>query len=1037
MKLRTLTTGLLLLCGSGAFAQGDAWRDPQVNAINRLPMRASFFAYENGEMALRGEKSASERFLSLNGDWKFAWAKDADERPTDFYRMDYNDGHWATMPVPGLWEVNGYGDPLYVNIGYAWREQFPNNPPEVPVENNHVGSYRREIEIPASWKGRQIIAHFGSVTSNISLWVNGSFVGYSEDSKLEAEFDITRYVRPGRNLIAFQVFRWCDGSYLEDQDFWRLSGVGRDCYLYSRERAHIADVRCTASLEDGFTRGVLRADLTFPTAARGDEIALTLTAPDGSVVAGETRRISGTQEQVTLGVEHPKAWTAETPDLYRLALSLRSAGREVEAVHVRVGFRNVEIRDGQLLVNGQPVLFKGVNRHEMDPGTGYYVTEERMLQDIRLMKQANVNAVRTCHYPDDSRWYELCDEYGFYVVAEANIESHGMGYGEQTLARNPIYDKAHLERNRRNVLRNFNHPSVIIWSLGNEAGDGGNFTACYRWIKSFDASRPIQYERALGGDNTDIMCPMYWDYDRCEQYAANNPRKPLIQCEYAHAMGNSEGGFKEYWDLIRKYPSYQGGFIWDFVDQSLRVKRDGRWIYAYGGDFNPYDASDNNFCDNGLISPDRRPNPHYDEVAFQHQSVWTRPVDLRAGRIRVFNEYFFRDLSNYTLLWTLLDDGCPVQTGTVERLDVAPQQEREFTLPLDLDGLEGELLLNVEYRLKRAEPGLRAGHCAARAQLAVSDWTFAPLTLANRSADRFTQPVVTLSDADRNYLRISSECFTLDIRRADGLITRYEAAGKPCLEPGAVLRPNFWRAPTDNDFGAGVHRKYEAIRNPELRLTALDYELREGIAHVRAQYDFPAYAATLSVNYAVNNVGEISVEQSVKVKGKASDRSLPRLFRFGMLMAMPEDFDRIDYYGRGPGENYADRKSAAFIGLYSQTVDEQPYPYIRPQETGTKSDVRWWHQSDPDGWGLRITSDAPFSVSALHYSPESLSCGPVKEQLHFPEIEPDKCVWLCIDGVQMGLGCVDSWYSLPRDEYRIPYADRTFRFKLSPSRLLR
>ena len=378
-----------------------------------------------------------------------------------------------------------------------------------------------------------------------------------------------------------------------------------------------------------------------------------------------------------------------------------------------------------------------------------------------------------------------------------------------------------------------------------------------------------------------------------------------------------------------------------------------------------------------------------------------------------------------------------MQTGTVERLDVAPQQEREFTLPLDLDGLEGELLLNVEYRLKRAEPGLRAGHCAARAQLAVSDWTFAPLTLANRSADRFTQPVVTLSDADRNYLRISSECFTLDIRRADGFITRYEAAGKPCLEPGAVLRPNFWRAPTDNDFGAGVHRKYEAIRNPELRLTALDYELREGIAHVRAQYDFPAYAATLSVNYAVNNVGEIAVEQSVKVRGEASDRSLPRLFRFGMLMAMPEDFDRIDYYGRGPGENYADRKSAAFIGLYSQTVGEQPYPYIRPQETGTKSDVRWWHQSDPDGWGLRITSDAPFSVSALHYSPESLSCGPVKEQLHFPEIEPDTCVWLCIDGVQMGLGCVDSWYSLPRDEYRIPYADRTFRFKLSPSRLLR
>ena len=1041
MKLQILSAFVLLCAGGLATVRGavpeDAWRDAQVNAINRLPMHASFFAYENAELARRGDKCASERYLSLNGDWRFTWVKDADERPTDFYRTDYNDGHWATMPVPGLWEVNGYGDPLYVNIGYAWREQFPNNPPEVPVENNHVGSYRREIEIPASWKGRQIIAHFGSVTSNISLWVNGSFVGYSEDSKLEAEFDITRYVRPGRNLIAFQVFRWCDGSYLEDQDFWRLSGVGRDCYLYSRERAHLVDVRYTASLEDDFSRGVLDADLAFSAAARGSEVVLTLTDPDGGVVAEQSRKIASPRERVTLEVEAPRLWSAETPELYRLGVSLRSAGREVEAVDLGVGFRNVEIRDGLLLVNGRPVLIKGVNRHEMDPDNGYYVSEERMLQDIRLMKQANVNAVRTCHYPDDSRWYELCDEYGFYVVAEANIESHGMGYDERTLARNPLFREAHLERNRRNVVRNFNHPSVIVWSLGNEAGDGENFTACYEWIKSFDPSRPVQYERALGGDNTDIMCPMYWNYDRCEQYAANNPRKPLIQCEYAHAMGNSEGGFREYWDLIRKYPSYQGGFIWDFVDQSLRVKRNGHWIYAYGGDFNPYDASDNNFCDNGLISPDRRPNPHYDEVAFQHQSVWTRAVDLPAGRVAVYNENFFRDLSNCSLTWTLLADGRAVQSGVIDRLDVAPQQEREYTLPLELSGLEGELLLNVEYRLKRAEPALPAGFRIARAQLAIADWTFEPLTPANRAVDRFTQPVVTLSDADRNYLRISSSEFSIDFRRRDGLMTRYEVGGVPYLEPGAVLRPNFWRAPTDNDFGAGLHRKYAAIRNPELRLTALEYELKEGIACVRAVYDFPAYAATLTVDYAINNVGEITVEQSVAVKGEAADKSLPRLFRFGMLMAMPGDFDRIDYYGRGPVENYADRKSSAFLGLYGQTVDEQPYPYIRPQETGTKSDLRWWQQSRPGGWGLRITSDAPFSASALHYSPEALSCGDVKEQLHFPEIEPDTCVWLCIDGVQMGLGCVDSWGALPRPEYRIPYENRTFRFRLAPARLLR
>lgn len=1036
MKLRTLSTFVLLLAGSGAFAQGDAWCDAQVNAINRLPMHAAFFAFEDGAAALRGDKCASERFLSLNGDWKFAWTKDADDRPTDFYRTDYDDGHWATMPVPGIWEVNGYGDPLYLNIGYAWREQFPNNPPEVPVENNHVGSYRREIEIPASWKGRQIVAHFGSVTSNISLWVNGMFAGYSEDSKLEAEFDITRYVKPGRNLIAFQVFRWCDGTYLEDQDFWRLSGVGRDCYLYSRDRKHIADVRLKGSLSEDFTRGRLDVELLFPREARGCTAELRMTSPDGDLM--QRIKVSAETERLTLDAGRVQAWSAETPTLYDVTVSLTDpAGRLLETIPLRVGFRNVEVRDGQLLVNGQPVLIKGVNRHEMDPDGGYYVTEERMLQDIRLMKQGNVNAVRTCHYPDDSRWYELCDEYGLYVVAEANVESHGMGYGERTLARNPLFREAHLERNRRNVVRNFNHPSVIVWSLGNEAGDGENFTACYEWIKSFDTSRPVQYERAEGGDNTDIMCPMYWGYERCEKYAANNPRKPLIQCEYAHAMGNSEGGFKEYWDLIRKYPSYQGGFIWDFVDQSLRVKRDGGWIYAYGGDFNPYDASDNNFCDNGLISPDRRPNPHYDEVTFQYQSVWTRPADLRAGKIRVFNENFFRDLSNYAMTWTLLADGRAVQSGMVGQLDVAPQQEREITLPLELEGLHGELLLNVEYRLKRAEPALPAGYCVARAQLAIADWAFGPLTPENCSVDRFTQPVVTLSDADRNYLRISSSVFSIDFRRRDGLVTRYEVDGRSLLEKGAVLRPNFWRAPTDNDFGAGLHRKYAAIRDPQLRLTSLDYELKAGIAYVRATYDFPEYAAMLSVNYAVNNVGEIVVEQSVEVKGEASDKSLPRLFRFGMLMAMPGDFEHIDYYGRGPVENYADRKSSAFLGLYHQGVDEQPYPYIRPQETGTKSDVRWWQQSGPDGWGLRITSDAPFSASALHYSPEALSCGDEKGQLHFPEIKPDACVWLCIDGVQMGLGCVDSWYSLPREEYRIPYANQTFRFKLTPARLLR
>ena len=699
---RILAFGAMALTFAAASAQTfNEWRDPNVNAVNRAEMHTNYFAYESAEAAQRGDKTLSDNFMSLNGTWKFNWVRNSDARPTDFFRTDFNDRGWDEMQVPAVWELNGYGDPIYVNVGYAWRSSFPNNPPLVPVEDNHVGSYRREMVVPADWKGKEIIAHFGSVTSNIYLWVNGRFVGYSEDSKLEAEFNVTPYLKPGqKNLIAFQVFRWCDGTYLEDQDFFRFSGVGRDCYLYAREKRRIEDIRLTPDLDENFSKGSLRVELKRKGSGK---VTLKLADAEGHTVVETTTATT----EANLSVEKPSLWSAETPYLYTLTATMEG---NHEVIPVKVGFRKIELRNAQVLINGKPVLFKGADRHELDPDGGYVVSRERMIEDIRIMKELNINAVRTCHYPDDGQWYELCDQYGIYLVAEANVESHGMGYGEKTLAKNPSYLKAHIERNERNVARNFNNPSVIFWSLGNEAGYGSNFEAAYDRVKAMDASRPVQYEQAGTEGKTDIYCPMYRSYSRCEEYSQDsNSTKPLIQCEYAHAMGNSEGGFKEYWDIIRKYPKYQGGFIWDFVDQSIRwTGKGGREIYAYGGDFNTTDASDQNFCNNGLISPDRVLNPHAYEVRRVYQDIHTTAGDLNRGEVKVYNEYFFRNLSNYELCWEVTKDGKAVKSGRVEELNVAPGATATLALPLPKVDNEGEWLLNVSYRLKQAEDLLPA-----------------------------------------------------------------------------------------------------------------------------------------------------------------------------------------------------------------------------------------------------------------------------------------------------------------------------------------
>ena len=848
---RLLLLALFAATAASAKAPAERWLDPECFEVGRAPMRTSFIAFPTAAEAIpENDYTRSPFYRTLNGEWSFLRVDRPGAEPEGFFRSGHDDSSWGTMPVPGIWELNGCGDPVYTNKPYPWHKFFEVKPPLIPHEQNYTGLYRRTVTVPADWKGRDIFIHIGSATSNVTLWVNGHEAGYSEDSKLEAEFDITRYLTPGSdNLIVMRVNRWCDGSFLEDQDFWRLSGIGRDCYLYARDKRRLADVRLTPDLVDDYRNGTLRAEIA--TTPGIGSVRLTLRDAAGRTLDARTLRPRRNAAETTFEVAAPKQWSAEAPNLYTLTAEALSAdGSVTEAAAFRVGFRKVEIRGGQLLVNGKPILIKGVNRHEMEPNTGYYVTREEMVRDIREMKRLNMNAVRTCHYPDTPLWYDLCDEYGLYVVDEANVESHGYHYRDKSknLAGNPSFAAAHLDRNRRMVLRDYNHPSIIVWSTGNEAGNGPNFERCYDWIKAFDPSRPVQYEQASYHKdyNTDIVCPMYWSYEQCEKYLAENPQKPLIQCEYAHAMGNSMGGFKEYWDMTRREPKYQGGFIWDFADQALAWRSpEGRLTYRYGGDYNDTDASDSTFCCNGVLASDRSWHPHAYEVKHQHRPIHTTPRDLKNGVVNVYNENFFTDLSPYRLLWEITSDGQPVLSGTVERLDVAPQTTAAVTLgykPEQVYALGGELLLTVRYQLRERQGLLDALYEVAADQLTLR---------GDDPAARFaaTAPAGTLRVADKT---VSGEGFSVAFDPKSGFIRSYRLRNVELL--AGPVRPNFYRAATDNDLGVRQTGKYPDSRmwaKAEPQLTG--FALTPGDSEVKAVADYaiPAVGARLRLTYTV------------------------------------------------------------------------------------------------------------------------------------------------------------------------------------------
>ena len=1031
------------------------WHDLQVNEINRLPLHTMHFAYDPNDFPGTGaeylDKKKSMNYLSLEGTWKFNWVANADERPTDFYKTDLDDSKWNNIQMPGNWEMLGYGQPEYVNVGFAWRGHFDQQPPAVPTKDNHVGSYRREINIPSNWDGKRVIAHFGSVTSNIYLYVNGKFAGYAEDSKVAAEFDITPFLKKGKNLIAFQTFRWCDGSWCEDQDFWRLSGPARENYLYARSKDHrLLDVRVETELKNNYKDGFLN----ITAKVQGNTLAyFGLYDPDGKeVIVTGTDNVRNGVAKYQLRVKNVRKWSAETPNLYTLVVSpIQNGGMYLpyEIVQVKVGFRKVEIKNKQFLVNGQPVLLKGADRHEIDPDEGYNVSEQRMIQDIMMMKRMNINAVRTSHYPNDPRWYDLCDKYGLYVVAEANQESHGFQYGDDAAAKKPEFAKQIMERNQHNVSMFFNHPSIVTWSLGNETVMGDNFLKAYKWIKEQDKTRPVQYEQARRGEGTDIFCPMYYPVSACEKYAKDpNSPMPLIQCEYNHTMGNSGGNLSDYWDLIRKYPILQGGFDWDFVDQALHrnivkpmsilpYKMNNEELrkieYCYGGDYNKYDPSDNNFNCNGIIGPDRQMNPHAYEVAYQYQNIWAKMVNAETGEVSVHNENFFRDLSNYALAWSLEEDGVETQNGTIADLDVPAQQTKNFTIPYDKSKIKGkEVFLNIDFRLKEAEPLLTAGQVMAYAQLPVVTKQACSGDCSKMLAQGHGKKKMKLAAKKNNVVAVTTPNLTFKIDRSTGLISEYAYNGKSLLGEGGTLKPNFWRAPTDNDMGAGLQKKFKAWKNPQMNLKNIDVkkDKKTNSVTILTSFDMPEVQGQMDITYVVfANTGAVKVTEDFKATegAKVSD-----MFRFGMLMQMPYTMEKSNYYGRGPIENYSDRKDCMRIGVYTDDADNQYFPYIRPQESGTKSDIRWWKQTDATGLGLQVKSCTPFYASAIHFDTEELDDGDDKEQRHSFDLKKSKFTNLFLDSAHMGVGGENSWGAWPLEKYRVHYGNKTFTFTLIP-----
>ncbi|MBN1791392.1 MAG: DUF4981 domain-containing protein [Bacteroidales bacterium] len=1064
-----LVLGGLLLSGN-VFSQviGTELEDPKITRVNNLPPHVSFIPFPDSK-TLAGKKGhESPNYKPLNGNWKFNWSKNPSERPVDFYKQDYDVSSWKEIPVPSDWQMQGYDIPIYTNITYPFvaeptvlpkdlnmpsvkeippkpetpvqKIEYPNKslpiPPYIPKQYNPVGSYKQTFTIPADWKGKRIVLHFGGVNSAAYYWLNGEKIGYGEDSKLPTEFDITDKLKDGENTLAVEVYRWSDGSYLEDQDFFRLSGIERDVYLYATPKVHIYDYQVQTDLTNNYTDALLSVTVDvknhFPGFQSGEhsvEMKL-MDKSDKMIAFGKVKTGIHLKEnaQVVLKYEilAPAKWTAETPNLYQLVLILRDkSGKEVEAVSCKVGFREVEIIKGQLCVNGKPIYIKGVNRHEHDEKTGHVISEEGMLKDIELLKQFNLNAVRTCHYPDHPRWYELCDEYGIYLVDEANIESHGMGYDlNKTLGNNPAWLEAHMDRTIRMVERDKNHPSIIVWSLGNEAGNGSNFYATYDWIKKRDKTRPVQYERAEMERNTDIVCPMYMPASQMENYAKKYSDRPLIQCEYAHAMGNSVGNFQDYWNVIERYPVLQGGFIWDWVDQGIaQYDEKGNKYWAYGGDFGPADiVSDKNFCANGIVSPDRRPHPKIYEVKKVYQNIKFKAIDLASGKIEIKNGFIFTNLDKYDFEFSIEENGVQVKTGKIPSISAQPGESR--LISIDYSDLtvkpDGEYFITIRALQREKETMIPAGHVIAYEQFALSCPSKLPVNKVSTGSVNFT--------SDANGTKITGDGFSVAFDTL-GWLSSYQSGGKELMI--ASLKPNFWRAPIDNDYGNGMQNRCKVWKEAAGNMKVISVNVRKvgsDAVELYALYDIPTVKGTWEAKYLVFNDGRVEVNNLFTT----ADKRLPEIPRIGMRMRISPEFDNMTYFGRGPWENYIDRYTSALVSKYTGKVSGQEMLYVRPQENNYHTDVRWLALTDATGKGLMVTGRPTFCTSALNSAMEDFDDGDQKHQRHITDVVKRDYIEWCIDYKQMGVGGDNSWGAKPLDKYMLYPGEYRYEFVIAP-----
>ena len=1009
MNVLKKITAIVLLMSNTLISQtlDPVIENPDVISKNKLPARASFFPFQSKDMALKQNFENADNYLLLNGTWKFNWSKSPELRPKNFYSENFNVNSWDDIKVPSNWEVEGYGIPIYTNATYPFAMKNP-NPPDIPDGYNPVGSYKRTFDVSPNWNGKEISIHFGAVKSAFYIWINGKKVGYSQGSKLPAEFNVTNFIRPGKNTVALEVYRWSDGSYLECQDFWRFSGIERDVYLYARPKTNISDFTVKSGLVNQYQDGdfKLQVDVinTIDKKYKGS-VDVEINDADKVIFQSNKNFEFKTNMTATLNfntiIPKVKPWTAETPSLYTLNITLKDkSGNIKEAISRKVGFRTSEVVNGRYLLNGKPILFKGVNRHETNPETGHVISKEDMLKDIQIFKKYNINAVRTCHYPNDPYWYELCDEYGIYVIDEANIESHGMGYSlNKTLANNPKWLKAHLDRTERMVLRDKNHPSIVIWSLGNEAGNGYNFYNTYLLAKKLDSTRPVQYERAGLEWNSDLYVPMYVTPEYCEKYATTNEDdRSLIQCEYAHAMGNSMGGFKEYWDLYEKYEKLQGGFIWDFVDQGLKTEKNGKTIFAYGGDFGPKDVpSDNNFLNNGLVQPDRKPNPHIYEVKHIHQNVKFYEKDINKGLIDVKNWYFFRDLSNYKLNWEVIGNGLVVDSGSIHNIDCKPQETTTIAIPFKKDFKANvEYFLNLKVVLKEDEPLLESGFEIGYEQFKIQDSEF----VLKRPSNTLT---VELEETSKTF-NIMGDNFEVVIDKTSGALSSYTFQGKSLIEKGGAV--NFWRAPIDNDYGARLQKKYAEWKTAGKQETAyvMVKEVTPSKIIIASKKAIFNGDAIFRQEYTIYSDGSLQVSNNFE----ALEGEHTNMFKFGNEWVLSNTFDHVQWYGKGPFESYSDRQHAAKVGLYSSRISDLYFPYIRPQENGNRAGVRWMKIMTNDGVSLKIIGDKHLNISVLNYSTEDLDSGIEKGQKHAGELVPRDEVYVNIDGFQQGLGSINS-----------------------------